>query len=112
MADGHWADDLRKLFACPEAVAWARSYPTLDAAWAACQDGSWMLWWAVHCVVRETALAAPAAAAVYDVAAVAAYVATGITFATVPPNTSDDTLQLCADIVRMHYPTPPRMNHE
>ena len=30
--------------ACPEAVKWARGYPSLKAAWRACTRGDWM-WW-------------------------------------------------------------------
>ena len=41
----HWTDTLRALHACPEAVAWARAYPTLEAAWAACDNPQWMLWY-------------------------------------------------------------------
>ena len=41
-----WIDDLLlRRRACPEAVTWARQYPTIEAAWAACDRGDWMLWW-------------------------------------------------------------------
>ncbi len=40
----HWADALVRLRACADAVAWARQYPDLRAAWAACERGDWMLW--------------------------------------------------------------------
>jgi len=40
----HWTSRLMKLDACNEAVVWAREYPTLEAAWAACERGDWMLW--------------------------------------------------------------------
>ena len=35
---------LRKLGACSEAVEWAKGYPTLQAAWDACERADWMLW--------------------------------------------------------------------
>lgn len=40
----HWTDDLVRLQACDDAVEWARGYDTMDAAWAACERGDWMLW--------------------------------------------------------------------
>jgi hypothetical protein len=40
----HWTDDLTRLLACNDAVAWAKGYDSLDAAWAACERGDWMLW--------------------------------------------------------------------
>ena len=36
--------------ACEEARDWARGYPTLDAAWAACPRGDWMLWLAARAI--------------------------------------------------------------
>ena len=45
MTARHWTEEwLVALDACPEAVAWARGYPTLRAAWAACERADWMLW--------------------------------------------------------------------
>ena len=35
---------LKTLRACEEAVEWASQYPTLQAAWEACERGDWMLW--------------------------------------------------------------------
>ena len=35
---------LRSLGACDVAVAWAKDYATLQAAWNACPRGDWMLW--------------------------------------------------------------------
>ncbi|MCK5022761.1 MAG: hypothetical protein KAS04_01175, partial [Candidatus Aenigmarchaeota archaeon] len=35
---------LRKLGACPQAVEWAKDYPTLQQAWNNCERGDWMLW--------------------------------------------------------------------
>ena len=40
----HWTDKLMALCACSEAIEWARNYPTLMAAWEACERGDWMLW--------------------------------------------------------------------
>jgi hypothetical protein len=37
-------DKLRELHACSEAIVWAKNYPTLQAAWKACDRGDWMLW--------------------------------------------------------------------
>ena len=35
---------LTKLGACRDAVEWAARYKTPQAAWDACENGSWMLW--------------------------------------------------------------------
>ena len=40
----NWTDDLWRLGACGDAVAWAAGFPDLGAAWAACERGDWMLW--------------------------------------------------------------------
>lgn len=40
-----WVDTLRLLGACEDAVQWAIQYPSLAAAWAACEHGDWMLWY-------------------------------------------------------------------
>jgi hypothetical protein len=40
----HWTDRLIELGATCEAVPWAKGYDSLDAAWAACERGDWMLW--------------------------------------------------------------------
>ena len=39
-----WQGELVRLEACPEAVAWAQAYPTLQSAWDACERADWMLW--------------------------------------------------------------------
>ncbi len=39
-----WAESLKELNACREAVEWAKDYPTLQKAWTACERGDWMLW--------------------------------------------------------------------
>lgn len=31
---------------CYDAIAWAKQFPDLETAWAACQRGDWMFWWA------------------------------------------------------------------
>ena len=36
-------DSLRALGACKEAITWVRDYESLEAAWAACHRGDWML---------------------------------------------------------------------
>jgi len=35
---------LEKLNACADAVEWAREYPSLQAAWDACERADWMMW--------------------------------------------------------------------
>ena len=50
------ARDLQRLMAlnpCNEAVEWAKGYPTLDAAWAACERPDWLLWWIGATVAQE-----------------------------------------------------------
>ena len=37
-------DQLAGMGACSEAVEWAASYPTLQAAWDVCKRSDWMLW--------------------------------------------------------------------
>ena len=37
-------DQLIQLGACSHAVQWADQYPSLQAAWDACEHGDWMLW--------------------------------------------------------------------
>jgi hypothetical protein len=44
MTAQHWTDALHDLDACDDAIAWAEGYDSLDAAWAACERGDWMLW--------------------------------------------------------------------
>ena len=39
-----WTDRLVAMNACPDAVEWARDYPSLAAAWKACKRADWMLW--------------------------------------------------------------------
>ena len=38
------ARSLRAIRACGEAIAWAKDYKTLGAAWKVCERGDWMLW--------------------------------------------------------------------
>jgi hypothetical protein len=44
MTAQHWTHALHDLDACDDALAWAEGYDSLDAAWAACERGDWMLW--------------------------------------------------------------------
>ena len=37
-------DDLKRLNACSEAQEWVKGYKTLSAAWAKCDRPDWMLW--------------------------------------------------------------------
>ena len=39
-----WTDRLVAMNACPDAVEWARAYPSLTAAWKVCERADWMLW--------------------------------------------------------------------
>jgi len=64
----HWSDNLPP-DACADAVAWARTQPSLEAAWAECRRGNWMLWLLGRCdadrrlLVKAAALCAEPAAA-------------------------------------------------
>ena len=40
----HWSTQLDAMGACSDAVAWARTQPSLAAAWRTCKRGDWMLW--------------------------------------------------------------------
>ena len=42
--DKRYIDRLEKLHACDKAVEWAKTQATPAEAWAACENGSWMLW--------------------------------------------------------------------
>lgn len=42
----HWSDSLRRLGACSDAIKFARGHDSLAAAWAACEDPRWLLWYA------------------------------------------------------------------
>lgn len=37
-------EQLTALDACRDAIKWASAFPTLQAAWDACERGDWMLW--------------------------------------------------------------------
>lgn len=39
-----WTSELVKLGACADAVAWARTQPDRQTAWANCHRADWMLW--------------------------------------------------------------------
>ena len=43
-ATDHWTKRLVELHACADAVKWAINYPSLQAAWDACERDDWMLW--------------------------------------------------------------------
>jgi len=45
----HWSNQLALMNACPEAVQWARGYKTVQAAWEACPDIFWMMWFLYRC---------------------------------------------------------------
>ena len=40
----HWSRKLQAIGACLDAVEWARTQPSLAAAWRTCERGDWMLW--------------------------------------------------------------------
>src|SRR3990167_5947260 len=40
-----WYVQLIDAGACPEAIAWAKQYPTGQSAWEACDRPMWLLWW-------------------------------------------------------------------
>lgn len=42
----HWTWEVfSDTYACSAAVRWASKFPTFEAAWAACDDASWLVWW-------------------------------------------------------------------
>ena len=59
-----WQTALALLKPCADAVALYSTYPTLQAAWDACERGDWMLWYLGRCGVdrRRLVLAACACA--------------------------------------------------
>ena len=40
----HWSRKLQAIEACGDAVEWARTQPSYEAAWKSCKRGDWMLW--------------------------------------------------------------------
>jgi hypothetical protein len=44
MTDKHWADALRDMNACGDAVQWARTMPSAAQAWRRCHRADWLLW--------------------------------------------------------------------
>ena len=40
----HWSAALEVLGACEDDIAWARTQPSLAAAWKTCARADWMLW--------------------------------------------------------------------
>lgn len=48
-----WLDALVAQGACVEAVAWAQTFDSFDAAWTACERGDWLLWWIGRTVARK-----------------------------------------------------------
>jgi len=42
-ATKHWSGALADLHACEDAIAWAATQPTPEAAWRTCDRGDWML---------------------------------------------------------------------
>ncbi|MDQ5979154.1 MAG: hypothetical protein QG602_2128, partial [Verrucomicrobiota bacterium] len=42
----HWTDILTSISACPDGLAWAKTHDSFASAWAACERGDWMLWYA------------------------------------------------------------------
>ena len=50
----HWTENLERLAVCPDAMVWAKDYASLEAAWAACPRGDWMLWLITREVVQDS----------------------------------------------------------
>jgi hypothetical protein len=44
----NWIIELENLYPCPDALEWAKQFPTAEAAWAACERGDWLLWYAAR----------------------------------------------------------------
>ena len=57
MTTKHWTDELVRLGACDSGVAWARRHESIEAAWAACEDGGMMLWYAARVSGRRESAA-------------------------------------------------------
>ena len=125
MSEAKWVKALKRAGACREAVEWAGQYPTLQAAWDACERGDWMLWW-VGLSKRASAAAAGAAraaraateAAWASWAAARAARAAGAAWAAeaaaeraaeraAARAAEAAAFRQCADIVRRHYPLAP-----
>ena len=128
----HWTQQLVKLGACEPAVVWARDYPSLEAAWAACERGDWMMWIAgrlsgkpgsakrrkfllalrnclgltakPHEPIERWYLSSSANASVWDAASCASVSMGAAAFST---HDWTAAIKRCADIARKHYPTPP-----
>lgn len=53
----HWSSKLVKMEACIEAVDWAKTQPSLAAAWRTCKRGDWMIWFARMCNEKAGSMA-------------------------------------------------------
>jgi hypothetical protein len=42
----NWTRELVKMGACKEAILWGKGFPSLKEAWAVCERGDWMIWYA------------------------------------------------------------------
>jgi hypothetical protein len=91
-------DKLKALKACGDAVAWAEAQPNAKTAWANCTRGDWMLW------LVERSENAPQ---YWNKMLLDAYDAVDAVYAANP--TRKETLAKCADIVREHFPHPPKL---
>ena len=137
MSEQHWTERLRELSACPAAVTWAAAYPTIQAAWDACERGDYMLWlcgkyagkpWSdarrplVLCACECARLALARVQAGEDRPRLAIECAESwargehndpkkVSYASAAYAAADaarsKTLKTCADIVRRHYPKAP-----
>ena len=105
----HWSDKLAALTPCSPAVEWAREQPSAATAWETCRRGDWMLW-----LVGKLDTSAPysderrtiVATACANLSDVITQWAGG---KSIDRARLDAAFSKCADIVRQHYPRPPRL---
>ncbi len=136
MDTANWLTTLQALDPCEDALEWAETQPSLDAAWATCPRGDWMLWYAarigvprqrlvwVACQCARLALPFAAAsdtprqtietaeawtrgeASLADVRAAAAAGSAVASYAAVAAAAAARLEAQCADMVRQEWPTP------
>jgi len=107
----HWSDKLAALTPCSPAVEWAREQPSEATAWQTCQRGDWMLW-----LVGKLDTSAPYSDEHLSREQMLQLSRNALDVITqwaggksIDRARLDAAFSKCADIVRQHYPRPPRL---
>lgn len=96
--------ELRRIGACAEAIEWAERQPSPASAWRACGRGDWMLWIVGRMACKYGSAAHPAL-----VLCACEVARTALRHV---PAARTASLRASANIVRRHYPRPPKLVKE